>query len=298
MGIFGRPNSEKLRAKRDIKGLIGALKEFCVVPGDGEAAKALLEIGEPAVEPLIAALRHSNKNVRANAAGVLGKMGVTRAVEPLIAALKDGKEDVRMAAVWALRDIGDPRAREPLQAALQDESEAVRARAVEALAKLKGPKAIELLISSLKSGDKGVRSEAAEALGQSGDSRAVEPLIAALTAEVGSAMPPAVAARPPVIRRAWSRQEGAARESIVQALGRLGDRRAVDALRVTLKDPNDRVRLAAMQVLQQLGERGAAKALATSLLSSEEWLHFDPVEVLIRDEAARALAAMDDSSSR
>jgi HEAT repeat protein len=42
-------------------------------------------------------------------------------VEPLIAALKDENSDVRQAAAKALGKIGDPRAVEPLIAALSDE---------------------------------------------------------------------------------------------------------------------------------------------------------------------------------
>ena len=57
MALFGPPNVEKMKAKKDVKGLIKALgykKDASV----GKAATiALVEIGEPVIEPLIAAIK-------------------------------------------------------------------------------------------------------------------------------------------------------------------------------------------------------------------------------------------------
>ena len=89
MGWFG-PNVEKLQAAGDVEGLIGAL----VVENSGEvrrdAAEALGEIGNAAVEPLIKALGDGTYDTRYGfiiintAAEVLGKIGDARAMEPLI----------------------------------------------------------------------------------------------------------------------------------------------------------------------------------------------------------------------
>ena len=76
MPLFGPPNVEKLKAKRDVKGLIKALG----YQKDG--------------------------HVRNAAAGVLGQIGDTRAVELLIAALKDRDSNVREAAAGALEALG------------------------------------------------------------------------------------------------------------------------------------------------------------------------------------------------
>jgi HEAT repeat protein len=64
----------------------------------------------------------------------LGK--IPRAVEPLIAALKDEDVNVRWPAARALGEIKDPRAVEPLIAALKDEELHVRWPAAEALVSL------------------------------------------------------------------------------------------------------------------------------------------------------------------
>ena len=58
------------------------------------------------------------------------------AVEPLSAALKDEEWDVRQAAAEALGEIKDPRAVEPLIAALKDKDSDVRKAAAEALVSL------------------------------------------------------------------------------------------------------------------------------------------------------------------
>lgn len=86
------------------------------------AIEALVEIGEPAVEPLIQALNNESWVVREAATEALGKIGDERAVEPLIKVLDDEDETtfVREAAAEALGEIGDERAIEPLAHALTD----------------------------------------------------------------------------------------------------------------------------------------------------------------------------------
>ena len=64
--------------------------------------------------------------MRKGAAKALGQIGDVRAVEPLIAALKDNNEDVREDVAKALGQIGDVVAGEPLCAALKDNEEKVR----------------------------------------------------------------------------------------------------------------------------------------------------------------------------
>ena len=70
-----------------------------------EAENALEEIGKPAVDPLIAALKNQNSDIRGRAARALGTIRDTRAVDPLIAALKDENSGVRGRAARALQEI-------------------------------------------------------------------------------------------------------------------------------------------------------------------------------------------------
>jgi HEAT repeat protein len=78
-----------------------------------------VQIGAPAVEPLIVELKKgSGKQTRNMAARVLGEIGDARAVEPLIAALENALKDQKYPEgaffIKALGEIGDPRAVEPL----------------------------------------------------------------------------------------------------------------------------------------------------------------------------------------
>ena len=101
MFLFGPPNVEKMKARRDVNGLIKALRYRKDKGVRQAAAEALVKIGAPAVEPLIAALKDESFSVRQAAAEALGKIGAP-AVEPLIAALKDQNSWARAAAAQAL----------------------------------------------------------------------------------------------------------------------------------------------------------------------------------------------------
>lgn len=85
-----------------VKPLIEALYFFNVREAAG---KALVKIGEPAVKPLIAALKHHHIPVRKAAAEVLREIGDERAVGPLQSALKDRDWEVREAARAALEAV-------------------------------------------------------------------------------------------------------------------------------------------------------------------------------------------------
>jgi len=171
------------------------------------AIDALGQIGDPrAVEPLIAILDDENWDVRAAAARALGQIGIP-AVERLITALTASNEYVRGAVAQALGQIGDVRAVEPLIATLDDENWDVRAAAVGALGQIGDPRAVESLIAALKQRDRNVRGAVAKALGQIGDVRAVEPLISDLNHRDRDVR---AAAAEALDRLAWSPDEGAA----------------------------------------------------------------------------------------
>lgn len=95
MPLFKPSDIENMQAKKDIEGLVRALgyKEDYYVRMD--AARALGKIGDPrAVEPLIAALKDEELNVRKEAAGALeslhrsGKLDESSRAK-IVAALKN-----------------------------------------------------------------------------------------------------------------------------------------------------------------------------------------------------------------
>jgi len=138
------------------------------------AALALVGIGVPVVEPLITALRYPDKNVRWYAAMVLGEIGAPTTVESLIAALGDPDLEVFALAGRALVKIGAPSV-EPLIAALRYPNESIRERAAVVLGQIGAP-AVEPLIAALRDPDASVRWYEVEALGRTGDARALPEL--------------------------------------------------------------------------------------------------------------------------
>jgi HEAT repeat protein len=205
MPLFGSPNVEKMKAKRDVKSLIKALgyKNYAVIRE--EAAKALGEIGDTrAVEPLAAALTDRFEDVRKNAAEALDKFGwqpghdqsaanywvIKRnwakciemgalCVNPLIEALWNLDSSVQRGAVEALGKIGDPRAVQNL-AGLFTSRYAVRddrlyLLAVEALGRIGSPSVVEPITVRLVDANKEVRQAAGRVLVAMYHSQALDP---------------------------------------------------------------------------------------------------------------------------
>lgn len=144
------------------------------------AITELFKIGEPAVVPLIGALKHENIYVRSSAAKALAKIRDERAIKPLIEALQDSERGIAADAAEALANIHAPQAVEPLIATMKNENVDIRAWAAKALGRFGDPKAVEPLISALKTDESShVKEWAAESLGRLKDSRAKEPLLAA-----------------------------------------------------------------------------------------------------------------------
>jgi HEAT repeat protein len=167
MGLFGPPDVAKLKAKRDVPGLIKALGFHADVPlghavvNDlyirNAAARALGQVGDArAVQPLIVALNDCDGDVGRAAAEALGQVAGARAFEPLMAALRHGNWQVQAGAAKALGQIGDARAVEPLAAACEHGStHDVEDAAAEALGKIRDPRAVPSLLVGLAATPRG-----------------------------------------------------------------------------------------------------------------------------------------------
>lgn len=138
------PNVEKLKAKKDVDGLIKALghrssyvrKNAATALGELYAADDVMRTRDKrAVEPLINALKDEDEFVRSHAIEALEEIGDAMAVEPLINVLNDKNEDglVRSSAVSALGEIRDKRAVKPLMDAFHGEDNHIRVMAAYAL---------------------------------------------------------------------------------------------------------------------------------------------------------------------
>ena len=82
-------------------------------------------LGKKDIEGLIKALKHDDEPIRWAAAKALGEVEDQRAIESLIEVLKDEEEDVRWYAAMSLGKIGDERAIKALTQSMEDKSKLV-----------------------------------------------------------------------------------------------------------------------------------------------------------------------------
>ncbi len=215
MGFF-RPNIQEMQAKHDVAGLIKWLSGTW--GGAGPPAKALADIGGPAVPALIAAIK-----------APFPPGG-------------QGDERRRVAVCRILGQIGDPSAVEPLYAALYDPTNhpSVYQAAAEALIAMGvTDKDVIRLIRSL--GSKREQDAAAKALADIGGP-AVPALIAAIKAPFPSTTPPPSefgilgALVDQVNAASYAREDERRRVAVCRILGQIGDPSAVEPLHAALND--------------------------------------------------------------
>jgi len=178
MALFGPPNIEKLRNKGNVNKLI---KIATAGAGDiqAEAAKALVDVGHPAVEPLVS-IKENLKEKGQIAVAILTAMG-EEAVESLLAILEGVSPSAnggRFLAVQALGKIGAPQAKEAVLEAIDDEDFFVSSRAMTAAGRLAGTEAQAPVLKSLRKNADTVHGQmtenaAVQTLGAVGDAKAI-----------------------------------------------------------------------------------------------------------------------------
>lgn len=218
-------------------------------------------------------LRSQNWEIRQRAIEQLGNSGNVQAVEPLISALKDPHNNVRQAASEALGKIIDKRSVEPLISLLIDKDSNVRDSAVEALGNIGDTRAIEPLITLLNDKYHYVRRKAAEALTslgwQPGNStqRAQRAIALKEWEEAICLGEAAVDSFISVLKD----KESYVRKHAVDALGKIGDSRAVGPLTTLLSDEQSSIRKAVAIILGDLGDpRAVGQLIAAFMKVGEE----------------------------
>lgn len=221
----------ELADTRAVEPLIGVLDDFYAGKA---AAQALVQLGPCAVVPLIGALQDSESKVRGTAANLLGRLGDSRAVEPLTKTLQDW--DVQVTAAESLGQLGDTRAVKPLIVALQNSGYDMRRAAAKALGELGDARAVKRLIVALRDSDNDVRRAAVVALKQLGW-QSSDPVWRVLNAierrDVAGCVDEGAAAVKPLIV-ALGDTDDDVRRAAAEALGRLGDARAIKPLVATI----------------------------------------------------------------
>lgn len=126
--------------------------------------ETLVNIGKPALCPLIATLHNDDLDIVKGSIETLGRMGDNLAVENIILALQKNDPGIRWKAAKALGRLRDNRAVEPLIAVLKDENKITRWYAAKSLGEIGDKRAVTPLMVLLKDEDPGVQYYAKEAL--------------------------------------------------------------------------------------------------------------------------------------
>ncbi len=210
------------------------------------AVAALGDLGLPGgIGPLIPLLDHSNPGVRYVTETVLADFGAD-AVSPLTVALNHTRPRIQESAARLLGSIGDPSVLVPLLSAVAPPyPDRVRIAAVIALGELGDSRAVGPLMDSLYEKDSPALHEIPRALAKIG-SPAVEPLIQA------SQHPDAETAR-----------------MAVEALGEIGDARAVDPLLAILEREDSFLVQAAVDALIAMGETAVIPLIQRATIPGE-----------------------------
>ena len=121
-----------------------------------EAPVTLKQIGEPAVAPLISALKSTDPVFRQRILAALNGSKDASAVDAIIAALNDTDMGVRSAALSALASASDPRATAPFMNAWKEADTTTRTSAVYFLCKNDAAWATGPVIEAMKEKDSGL----------------------------------------------------------------------------------------------------------------------------------------------
>ena len=220
------------------------------------AVSRLIDVGEPAVDLLVAAL--GNERTRWPASGALINIGAP-AVRRVVLAVKDPNPVVRREALFVLQQLEVAAAAPSIQEALSDPDSTVRVQAVRALAHFRGEGALRRILAMAEDRHPLVRDAAIEALGRFG------------------------AEAVPALRSLYRRESEETRAAAVRALGGIGSEEALGLARSSLRDRSAAVRHSACRALGQSGDAASASDLVP-LLS-------DPVPA-VREAAEDACARM------
>jgi HEAT repeat protein len=234
--------------------------------------EALRRIGDAQTVPaLLPLLDNESGAVRSRAIQVLGQIGAPAAVPKLVRALLDKDPGVVSEAIKAVAIIGAPEGVAALLKLCDHSDPEVRRRAIHALATYRNPESISLkdalpiVLRHLKTDAPRVRVEAARVLG---------------TMRIFEALPglqeAATATNPREVRVA-----------ALDALGQIGDPKALPFLTTSLSDKDPDVRTIAAKAIGSFGKKGAsaAPALAAAWKRNER-------DIDARIEIVRALGRL------
>lgn len=225
---------------------------------------------------LEAKLKDSTPGVRADAAEAIGKIKFTKATAALKGLLADPEPQVRQSAAVALVNLGDEKLLDELIKSLIDPEARVVAGAAMALGEAGNKKAVPYLLKAYRTDHPRIAAAIATALGKIGATEAVPWLAAAMktglspveAAEALGRIGDPAGGKP--LTEALSHEFAPLRASAARALGLMAEHNKWDfvardaaqvALKKTLQDKDQRVRLCAAIALGQFGDKSGAAEL-------------------------------------
>jgi HEAT repeat protein len=229
------------------------------------ATRRMVEIGEPAVDFLLAAL--GDESTRWPATGALLNIGAP-AVRKTVLAVRHKDPPVRRGALFILQQMEVASSAPSIQAALSDSDVSVQVQAIRAVAHFRGQGALRLLLEKVDTGyPPVVRDAAIEALARFGDEAlpslrslyakgGPEMRVAAIRALGANGTPEGIG----IVRSALSDRSALVRYYSCRAIADAGDASSAGALAALLGDPDPAVREAAGDACSRMPE-AAEKAL-------------------------------------
>jgi HEAT repeat protein len=228
-----------------------------------QAMRRMVEIGEPAVDPLLAAL--ADDSTRWPASGALLNIGPP-AVRKTVLAVRHPDPVVRRGALFILQQMEVLSAAPSIQAALSDSEPSVQVQAIRAIAHFRGEGALRLLLEKVDTGyPPAVRDAAIEALSGLGEDAV------------------------PSLRSLYLQSGGEMRVAAVRALGGTGTREGIELVRSALSDSSPLVRYYACRAIADAGDTSSADAVALLL--------GDP-DPAVREAAGEACARMPEAAEK
>ena len=231
--------------------------------------------------------------LRLEASEALSAVG-TVALPALEKARTDERPLVREGVVRALGGIRKPEALSQLVASLDDTAQPVRDAAIAAIGEHRSHDAVNVLIDRLEGGDEAARTACLDAISKSVpvdvyDEESEEPRPSfswndAMVSRLVKVIPLMGANQEPMVSllyqigsdavtpliRAMKSDDAVVRKSSADALGRIGDDRAVRPLRAAAADPDNGVRLEVSRALPKFYDEGIIEPLARLLADPDD----------------------------
>jgi HEAT repeat protein len=240
-----------------VTALLGAASEESVEPF---AQQALVLIGPPAVEVLLAEFSGLGEGPRRIACLVLGEVGRPAAAGALNTSTEDASPGIRAAAATALGQLEAIGYLPSLTALLDDPAQEVQDAAVRAIVRLSkqhGPEVLERIIPVAGAGKEAIRANAVRVLGEMASEGGLERI--SLSAKDES----------PVVRQA-----------ALVALGRIGFQRFEEAFQLALTDESPDVRKLTAELWGGSELPRAAENLKFMLQDEDLWVRCAAIRAL------------------